>query len=124
MGVLLPMHGVNQDIDACRFTYYIKELYLAIVIVGVGINDTDEQLGRLYLLEIGHALHDVDGHHAVQRTSEPEGILTDAVLDTDRVKLDTLIGINLGIGIDHLDEEADNGRLLGLIKCYHFHEGV
>lgn len=104
--VLLTIPGIDEYINACRLTYYIKELDFLVIILGIGIDNSREQLCNGYLLDIAHALHDINRHHAIERAPKTEGLLTDAILNTDGVKHSALGRVNNTVGIDHLDEQA------------------
>ena len=58
--------NVDQRINSGSLADDIEELNLPVIIGGISINNSGEQLGCSYLLRISHALHDVDSHHAVQ----------------------------------------------------------
>ena len=114
-------HGVDENVDTSGYTYYIKELYLFVVIAGIGVDDACEQMCDGEFLEVVHPFHDVNGHHAVERTPHIEGVLTDAVLHTDGVEHVALGGVHHPIDVNHLDEEADKRGFLRLVEMYLFH---
>ena len=58
--------GVNEDVNASFYTYYIKEAYLVVVIMGIGIDDACEQVGDVDFLDVIHSLHNVDGNQTVE----------------------------------------------------------
>ena len=115
---------IDKSVNTSEPTYYIKELYLAIIVTRIGINNTGEQLGSGYLLNIAHVLHDVDGDNAGERPADIIGLLANVILDTDCVKDGTFTRVNLMVGIDHLDEQADDGSLLSLIKINRWHLSI
>lgn len=118
---LSPTHCVDEDINAGGLADVIEESDFFVIVPGVGINDTGEQLGNGNLLHITHALHHVNSDHAVERTSQSVDFLADAALDTDGVEDGAFVGVNVVVGINHLDQEADDGGLLCLVKKNLYH---
>lgn len=119
--LLFPSPGIDEDIDSGSGTDDVEELNLLVVVMGIGIDDSGEQLGGKDLLGVAHALHHVDGYHAVEATSEREDLIADAILDTDGVEHGTLARVNIVVNIDHLNQQAHQRRLLSIGKINHCH---
>lgn len=118
------IHGCDEDVDASGFTNRVEKLNLLVVVVGISINHTDQQLGDRYLLDIAHLLHDVNSHHAVERLTDSEGVVADTLLDADGIEDVTLTHVDHAVGIDHLYQQADQGSPLGFVKLYASHDDL
>ena len=95
---------IDEDIDTGCPAYHIEEFNLVVIVTSVGIDDAGEQLGGNELLDIAHAFHDIDGHHAVERAAQTEGVVAYAILDADGVEDGAFVGMHLVVGIDHLND--------------------
>ena len=113
---LLFIASADKDIDSCCLTYYIKELDFLIIIPGIGINHSCEEVSGHQFLEVIHAFHDVDGHHAVEGPPEVKRFLIDAILNTNGVEDIALAGLDDAVGVDHLDEKTDHRSFLDIVE--------
>ena len=113
---LLLIASVDKDIDPCCFTYYIKELDFLVIIPGIGIDHPCEEVSSNQFLEVIHALHDADGHHAVERPPQVKRVLIDAILNTNGVEDIALTGLDDAVSVDHLDEKTDHRSFLGIVE--------